>query len=90
MEVIKKVMTRKRMMEALTVKGVHVVGTTKEFGTGGEGIWISAESTNDLFDYWHSGWRDTFGVEPELNKFVEENGWYFEWYDAGTMMAYIQ
>ena len=31
-------MTRKRMMEALEVKGVTVCGTTKEFGTGGEGI----------------------------------------------------
>ena len=40
-----KVMTRKRMMEALTVKGVKVCGTTREFGTGGDGIWISAEDT---------------------------------------------
>jgi len=79
-----KVMTRKRMMEALTVKGVHVVGTTKEFGTGGDGIWISGESTPDLFDYW------TFGIDAKLEKFVDANGWYFEWYDAGTIMAYVQ
>jgi hypothetical protein len=31
---------------------------------------------------------DTFGVQPKLNDFVEENGWYFEWYDAGTMMVW--
>ena len=83
-----KVMTRKRMMEALTVKGVKVCGTTKEFGTGGDGIWISAEDTPSLFEYWSLKWADTFGVEPKLNAFVEKNGWYFEWYDAGTMMAY--
>jgi len=78
------------MMEALTVKGVRVVGTTREFGTGGDGIWISGEDTPSLFDYWSPSWADTFGVEPQLNAFVEENGWYFEWYDAGTIMAYVQ
>jgi hypothetical protein len=77
-----KVMTRKRMMEALTAKGVHVAGTTREFGIGGDGIWISGESTTDLFDYWSSG------VDPELEKFVNDNGWYFEWYDPGTMMVW--
>ena len=71
-------------MEALTAKGVHVVGTTREFGTGGDGIWISGESTPDLFDYW------AFGIDAKLEKFVDDNGWYFEWYDAGTVMAYVQ
>ena len=77
-----KVMTRKRMMEALEVKGVTVCGTTREFGTGGDGIWISAEDTPSLFDYW------AFGIDSKLEEFVNKNGWYFEWYDAGTMMAY--
>ena len=81
-------MTRKRMMEALEVKGVTVCGTTREFGTGGDGIWISAEDTPSLFDFWSPSWANTFGVEPQLNAFVEENGWYFEWHDAGTIMAY--
>jgi hypothetical protein len=31
---------------------------------------------------------DTFGIEPTMNDFVEENGWYFEWYDPGTMMVW--
>ena len=88
MEVIKKVMTRNQMMRALTAKGVKVCGTTQEFGTGGEGIWISGEDTSELFNYWHEGWGNTFGVEPKLDAFVQKNGWYFEWYDAGTMMAY--
>jgi hypothetical protein len=83
-------MTRDEMMEALKAKGVHVVGTTKDFGIGGEGIWISGESTTDLFDYYAEMWYDTFGVQPELNQFVEDNGWYFEWYDVGTMMIWEQ
>jgi hypothetical protein len=29
-----------------------------------------------------------FGVEPKLNGIVEDNGWYFEWYDPGTMMVW--
>ena len=81
-------MTRDRMIIALREKGVHVVGTTGEFGIGGEGIWISGESHPGLFDYYSEKWMDTFGVQPKLNDFVEENGWYFEWYDAGTMMVW--
>ena len=81
-------MTRDEMIIALREKGVHVVGTTKDFGIGGEGIWISGESDPRLFDYYSERWTDTFGVQPKLNDFVEENGWYFEWYDAGTMMVW--
>ena len=81
-------MTRDEMIIALREKGVHVVETTKDFGIGGEGIWASGESDPRLFDYYSERWMDTFGVQPKLNDFVEENGWYFEWYDAGTMMVW--
>ena len=81
-------MTRDRMIIALREKGVDVCGTTKDFSIAGEGIWISGESTSDLFNYYSEVWYDTFGVQPALNDFVEENGWYFEWYDAGTMMVW--
>ena len=81
-------MNREQLMTALKAKGVHVVGTTKEFGIGGEGIWISGESHPRLFDYYSAVWYDTFGVQPALNDFVEENGWYFEWLDAGTIMVW--
>jgi hypothetical protein len=86
---IKKVMTRDRMILALREKGVDVRGTTKDFGLSDGGIWISGESTPSLFDYYSERWMDTFGVQPKLNDFVEENGWYFEWYDAGTMMVWL-
>ena len=85
-----KVMTQEQMMEALRAKGVDVIGTTGQFGIGEGGIWVSGESTTNLFNYWSEAWYNTFGVQPKLNQFVEDNGWYFEWYDAGTMMVYPQ
>jgi hypothetical protein len=81
-------MTRDRMITVLKVEGVHVCGTTEDFGAGRGGIWISGESDSRLLDYYSEKWMDTFGVQPKLNDFVEENGWYFEWYDPGTIMAW--
>ena len=60
-------MTRDRMIIALREKGVHVVGTTEEFGITDGGIWISGESHPSLFDYYSETWMDTFGVQPTLN-----------------------
>ena len=80
------------MMELLTQEGVKVVGTTDEFYSSKNqniGIWVAADSTPELFDYWSSRYRDTFGVKPSLNKLVEDNGWYFEWYDPGIMMVWV-
>jgi len=81
----------KAMMTALKSKGVKVSGTASEFygaKASNEGIWVAAEYTPSLFDYYSSVWGDTFGVEPKLNQMVEDNGWYFEWHDAGTMMVW--
>jgi len=81
----------KSMMSTLTKKGVHVCGTTDEFyGTKNEnnGIWVAADSNPEVFDYYSERWMDTFGVDPKLNEVVESNGWYFEWYDPGTMMVW--
>jgi len=81
----------KAMMTALKSKGVKVSGTASEFYGAkafNEGIWVAAEYTPSLFDYYSEVWGDTFGVEPKLNQMVEDNGWYFEWHDAGTMMVW--
>ena len=88
MEIKTKVMTQEDVITALELVRVRVVGTTEEFGIGKGGIWISAEDTPGLFNYYSEKWVDTFGVKPELDRFIEACGWYFEWYDAGTMMAY--
>ena len=81
----------KAMMTTLKAKGVNVCGTTDEFygeKNDNNGIWISAESTPNLFNYWSESWANTFGVNPKLNDVVENAGWYFEWHDAGTMMVW--
>tara|TARA_B110000211_G_scaffold116290_1_gene134728 strand:- start:157 stop:429 length:273 start_codon:yes stop_codon:yes gene_type:complete len=79
------------MMELLRTMGASVVGTTDDFygeANDNNGIWISAESTPSLFNYYSEAWGNTFGVNPELNDVVEQHGWFFEWYDAGTMMVW--
>jgi hypothetical protein len=78
------------MMAWLETKGVKVVGTTEQFRneSEGEGIWINAEESN-LFDYYSERWGNTFGVEPKLNEQTEKRGWFYEWYDAGTMMLWL-
>ncbi len=81
----------KEMMAALEQAGARVCGTTDQFyGSKNEnnGIWVAADSNPELFDYYSERWMDTFGVDPKLNKLVEDNGWYFEWYDPGTMMVW--
>ena len=81
----------KAMMMALKEKGVKVSGTASEFygaKASNEGIWVAAEYTPSLFDYYSEDWGDTFGVEPRLNQLAEDSGWYFEWHDAGTMMVW--
>lgn len=61
---------------------------------GSTGIWMSAEDGtedrkgNQIFDYYDDSDSRTFGVINHLNAFVERHGWYFEWYDAGTMMLW--
>ena len=83
----------KAMMAALEKKGVKVVDTTEGFyGPAGKndniGIWVAADSTPELFNYDSQEWVNTFGVKPSINKLVEDSGWYFEWYDPGTMMVW--
>tara|TARA_R110000868_G_scaffold372873_1_gene636729 strand:- start:506 stop:778 length:273 start_codon:yes stop_codon:yes gene_type:complete len=81
------------MMELLSAMGAHVVGTTDEFygrKNDNNGIWLAADRNPELFDYHGDNfkWRDTFGVDPKLNTIVEQGGWYFEWYDPGTIMVW--
>ena len=72
-------------------RGIAVCGTTSEFygrPVENEGIWIAADSHPEFYDYWCTNWRDTLGVNPEINAMVENSGWYFEWYDPGTIMVW--
>ena len=82
-------MNREQMMDFLKAQGADVRGTTEEFSNPNlkGGIWIGAES-GPLFNYYSERWFNTLGVNPKINKKVEDNGWYFEWWDAGTMFAW--
>jgi len=79
----------KEVMTLLEENGVRVCGTAADFyssKTENEGIWVAADYTPELFDYWNS--KVPFGINEKLNKLVEDSGWYFEWYDPGTMMVW--
>ena len=78
-------LTRQDMMAFLEEKGCRVIGTTEEFNGSEGGIWLSGEGS-DLFDYY--GFFDTLGVKPSLDSMTNKRGWFFEWYDAGTMMCW--
>jgi hypothetical protein len=78
----------KAMMTLLEKKGVYVCGTTHDFyGTheGSKGIWIAADHTPALFDYWN---MKGDMINSKLNAAVKKSGWWFEWNDPGTMMCW--
>ena len=73
--------------------------TSEEFFTDKTegGIWTTAECTDQLhsglplFDYYSQdgGSRHyTFGVNNFLHNWLEEQGWYCEFYDPGTVMIW--
>jgi len=81
--------SRNAMMKFLEGKGVRVIGTTEEFSGSKGGIWISGEEGDGFFEYYSSDYDNrTFGVQNKLNEAVEKKGWYFEWNDPGTIMAW--
>lgn len=69
---------------ALESLGVHVCGSVREFGyaEGEDSVWIAADSTPELFDYWNCK------IDSRLEAIVEKLGYHFEWNDPGTIMAY--
>ena len=71
--------------------------TTEEFNGSEGGIWTSGESGirdkkgMELFNYYSEDYKEVnyvLGVRKHLHEFLERNGWYCEWYDAGTIMIY--
>tara|TARA_B110000908_G_C9991317_1_gene329891 strand:+ start:48 stop:323 length:276 start_codon:yes stop_codon:yes gene_type:complete len=83
-------MNREKLIIKLKKKGLVVRGTSEEFdGTEG-GIWISAEEEMNQwhFDYYAESNRFQLGVSEEINKLLEDKGWFAEWYDPGTIFIY--
>lgn len=74
-----------------------VCGTTEEFNGDEGGIWLCGEggqldrNNMRIFHYYNDdfeGAHYTFGVRNHLHRWAERAGWFFEWYDAGTIMLY--
>lgn len=74
---------------------IHICGTVQDFDKSYEtdGLWVSAENSFDkdgldLFDYWSEDYKEVLYVDkvrkPVWN-FLQKNGYYVEWNDAGTV-----
>ena len=93
-----KVTSRQSLMAKLQKKYPKMfLRTTEEFSGSEGGIWTSGESgVSDskgfpLFDYYAEDYKEInyiMGVSKSLSEFLEKNGWYCEFYDAGTVMIY--
>jgi len=70
--------------------------TSEEFSDSMPGgVWTSGEDGKEeslpLFNYYaqdNSEKTYIFGVRTFLHNWLEEQGWYCEWYDAGTVMIW--
>ncbi len=89
-------LSRMAFTAELNKRGVDVCGSTEQFygnNQGNKGVWCSAEGTDGNFDYnaWEHDPKEkvyVMGVKKELSEWAESVGWYFEFYDTGTVMAW--
>jgi len=94
-----KVATRDEMIDLLSAKHPKLfIRTTEQFNGSIGGIWSSGENGDlakdghRLFNYYAQDFKETrytFGVHKEINTLLSKNGWYAEWYDAGTIMFWL-
>ena len=68
---------------------------SEEFDGRPNGIWVSGESghtasdEHPLFSYYNEDYKEVryvFGIHKEVRDLIEPQGWYCEWYDAGTII----
>lgn len=91
-----KVISREALMAKLKKAYPSMfLRTTEEFNGSEGGIWTSGEDSPEdragwrLFNYWAmSEEYYILGVRKHLYDFLERNGWYAEWHDAGTIMIW--
>ena len=94
--------TRREMMSILRKEYPNLFMRTYEEFKGMSieeegGIWSSAEcdieSKNGfrLFDYYSEDFKEKnyiLGVHHEISDILNNNGWYAEWHDGGTIMFF--
>jgi hypothetical protein len=88
--------TREHMLALINKKYPKLfTKTTEEFNGSDGGIWSGAEDGLcakdgfELFNYYAEDYSEkkyVLGVHKEIGNLLESNGWYAEWYDAGTIM----
>jgi hypothetical protein len=69
--------------------------TTEEFNGDKGGIWTSGEDAPvnakglPIFDYYTEMYdKYEIGIESKFSEYLDELGWYCEWYDCGTIFIY--
>jgi len=91
-------MNRQELIEELKKRYPKMMfKTTEEFSKDMEGgVWTSGEDGQlhaglPLFNYYsQDGGSESyiFGVRTFLHNWLEEQGWYCEWYDPGTVIIW--
>ncbi len=57
-----------------------------------QGLWACGECDSEMpngesaFSYHY--YEENGGVNPDMEKILNDHGWWFEWHDAGTIMLY--
>jgi len=88
--------SRDQVIKLLETKYPRMFLKTSEDFNGAEGgIWtggedhLPAKDGHSLFDYYAEDYaRYDIGVHKEIGELLEKQGWYAEWYDAGTVMLW--
>jgi hypothetical protein len=85
-------MERTQLIEELQSKYPKMfLRTTEEFDGTKDGIWTNGEqppvNTEGLpiFNYYAEDNKYNFGIEVNFSEYLDQLGWYCEWYDAGTI-----
>jgi len=91
-----KVSSKAEMIAAIKVKypNQHVKDGINFSKSTNDSIWLSGEDSSvdvngkPIFSYYDDGKHYHFGVINHLVEWAESHGWYFEWYDAGTIFMW--
>ena len=85
-------MKRNAFRKKLEAMGVQVNGTTEEFSGSKGGLWLSAEEGDAFNDgAWEFDPKEekyTMGIRNDVMELGRDHGWFFEFDDPGTVMAY--
>lgn len=82
-------MSKATVIKTLEKFGIKVVGDSEEFDGQKGGLWLSAETfkgTERHLDYWNDNFN--CGVSQILTDELEKMGWFIEFNDPGTAMAW--